>query len=173
MGNKRKWIEKNGKNKAVKLKTVIYDPKLTVTLPAEMTVTSGMNAIAHCVEVLYAENANPVTTLLAEEGIRVLYESLPEILAEPTNVHARSKALYGTWLGGTVLGSVGMALHHKICHILGGSYNLPHGPTHTVILPYALSYNASYAQVAVKAIAREIHCEEDDVAGTIFDFLNS
>ncbi|MEQ2527351.1 maleylacetate reductase [Bacillaceae bacterium CLA-AA-H227] len=166
-------LKKTGKNLVVKPKTVIYDPELTYTLPSRLTVTSGMNAIAHCVEGLYAENANPIISILAEEGIRALSSSLPKILADPSDSNARSNALYGCWLGGTVLGSVGMALHHKLCHVLGGSYNLPHAETHTVILPYALSYNANYAPEAVKLIARAVGCDENDTAGTLFDLAAS
>ena len=166
-------IKKTGKNLVVKPKSVIYDPKLTVTLPARLTVTSGMNAIAHCVEGLYAENANPVTSLMAEEGIRALGTSLPDIAGNPNDLEARSAALYGTWLGGTVLGSVGMALHHKLCHVLGGSYNLPHAETHTVILPYALWYNAGHAPEAVKAISRALGSAENDAAGSLYDLASS
>lgn len=166
-------LKKTGKNFIVKPKTVIYDPNLTFTLPSRLTVTSGMNAIAHCVEGLYAENANPIISLLAEDGIRALSSSLPKILANPNDSNARSKALYGCWLGGTVLGSVGMALHHKLCHVLGGSYNLPHAETHTVILPYVVSYNANHVPEAIKVIAHAIGCDENDAAGTLFDLANS
>ena len=166
-------LKKTGNNSIVKPKTVIYDPKLTVTLPATLTVTSGMNAIAHCVEALYAENANPIISLLAEDGIRALATSLPKILANPNDLDARSDAQYGCWLGGTALGSVGMALHHKLCHTLGGSYNLPHAETHTVILPHVIAYNASHAPEAIKAIARALGTDENDVAGCLFDLINS
>ena len=165
--------KKTGKNLIVKPKTVIYDPNLTVTLPPGLTVTSGMNAIAHCAEGLYAENANPIISLMAEDGIRALSSSLPNLLEDPKDLNARSKALYGTWMGGTVLGSVGMALHHKLCHVVGGSYNLQHSDTHTVILPYALWYNGSHAPEAMEAIARAIGCEVDDVAGALFDLSKS
>ena len=166
-------IKKTGKDLVVKPKTVIYDPTLTVNLPARVTVTSGMNAIAHCAEGLYAENVNPVISLLAEEGIRALHSSLPAILADPYNIEARSEALYGCWLGGTVLGSVGMALHHKLCHVLGGSYNLPHAETHSVMLPYAIWYNADHAPKAIQSIARALRVEEEDVAGSLFDMTAS
>jgi maleylacetate reductase len=93
---------------------------------------------------------------MAEEGIASLARALPVIVAHPEDSHARSQALYGAWLCGTVLGSVGMALHHKLCHTLGGSFNLPHAATHTIILPHALSYNASAAPDAMKRIARAL-----------------
>lgn len=122
--------------------TVIYDVDLTMTLPAGLSATSGVNAIAHAVEALYAKNTNPIISLLALEGISALTSSLPAIVEDPLSVPARQKALYGAWLCGTCLGSVGMALHHKLCHALGGSFNLPHAETHTIVLPHALAYNA-------------------------------
>ncbi len=127
--------------------TVIYDPDLTATLPQALAAASGMNAIAHAVEALYARDGNPVISLMAEEGIRALAKSLP-VIAE-----ARDEALYGAWLCGTVLGAAGMALHHKLCHVLGGSFGMPHAETHTVILPHATAYNATAAPQAMKRIA--------------------
>jgi alcohol dehydrogenase class IV len=121
--------------------TVVYDVDLTLSLPVGMSSTSGVNAIAHAVEALYATNANPVISLLALEGIRALATALPQIVADPMNSEARQLALYGAWLCGTCLGSVGMSLHHKLCHTLGGSFNLPHAQTHTIVLPHALAYN--------------------------------
>lgn len=122
--------------------TVIYDVDLTMSLPPATCVTSGINAIAHSVEALYAKNANPIISLLALEGTKALAESLPVIKQNPEDRQAREKALYGAWLCGTCLGSSAMALHHKLCHTLGGSFGLPHAETHTIILPHALSYNA-------------------------------
>lgn len=166
-------LKKTGRDLIVKPKTVIYDPNLTVTLPQSLAVTSGMNAIAHCAEGLYAENANPIISLLAEEGIRSLYESLPNIVKNAYDMKARTQAQYGTMIGGMVLGSVGMALHHKLCHTLGGTYNLPHAETHTVILPYALQYNASHAPEAMKAMARALQTEEEEVPSTLFELTKS
>lgn len=125
--------------------TVIYDVALTMSLPVSVSATSGMNAIAHAVEALYARDRNPVTTIMAREGIRALVEALPVIVKDPQNRPARAGALYGAWLCGTVLGSVGMALHHKLCHTLGGSFDMPHAETHTVILPHAAAFNAQTA----------------------------
>ena len=107
-----------------------------------LSATSGMNSIAHCVEALYSKDANPIISMIAEEGIRALAAGLPVVVKEPANLEARSNALYGAWLGGISLGAVGMALHHKLCHTLGGSFNLPHAETHTVVLPHATAYNA-------------------------------
>ena len=149
-------VKKTGRDLRVLPKTVIYDPALTLSLPVAMSVTSGINAIAHCVEALYARDANPIISLIAEEGIRVLAGSLPEIVKQPDQPEARSNALYGAWLGGVSLGSVGMALHHKLCHTLGGTFNLPHAETHTVILPHAVAYNTSHAPKAMERIARAL-----------------
>jgi maleylacetate reductase len=153
-------IKKTGRDARVLPKTVIYDPELTLSLPASMSVTSGINAIAHAAEGLYAQDANPIMSLLAEEGIRALAHGLPMLVANPADIGARSDALYGAWLCGAVLGSVGMSLHHKLCHTLGGSYNLPHAETHTVILPHALAYNAAAAPEAMARIARALGAKD-------------
>ena len=131
---------------------VIYDVALTLALPIGISVTSGINAIAHGVEALYAQNGNPVMDALALEGIRALVGALPGIAADPTDTAAREAALYGAWLCGTCLGAVGMALHHKLCHTLGGSFGLPHAQTHTVILPHALAYNAPAVPHVIAAL---------------------
>jgi alcohol dehydrogenase class IV len=133
---------------------ILYDVALTVGLPVSLTVTSGLNAIAHAVEGLYARQGNPVISLMAEEGIRALVGALPQIAQAPSELAARSDALYGAWLCGTTLGAVGMALHHKLCHILGGTFNMPHSETHTVILPHALAYNAAFIPEALARIER-------------------
>jgi len=121
---------------------VIYDPEMTHSLPIAMSITSGINAIAHAIEALYAENKNPVSTMMAAEGATALIEALPLIAKDQFHKQAREKAFYGSWLCGTVLGNVGMALHHKLCHTLGGTFDLPHAETHTVVLPHAVAYNS-------------------------------
>jgi maleylacetate reductase len=135
---------------------VIYDVDLTLTLPARMSATSGMNAIAHAVEALYAQDRNPVMTIMAEEAIRAMARALPTVVSNPQDHEARSDALYGAWLCGMCLGSVGMALHHKLCHVLGGSFALPHAETHTVVLPHAFAYNAAAAPDAAERLARAL-----------------
>jgi alcohol dehydrogenase class IV len=115
-----------------------------------------MNSIAHCVEALYSKDANPIISMMAEEGIRALAVGLPVVVKEPANLEARSNALYGAWLGGISLGAVGMALHHKLCHTLGGSFNLPHAETHTVVLPHATAYTAPATAEAMSRIARAL-----------------
>jgi len=135
---------------------ILYDVNLTLTLPIALSVTSGMNAIAHAVEALYAQDANPITSLMAEEAIRALANALPAIAKDPKNIEARSDALYGAWLCGICLGTVGMALHHKLCHTLGGTFDLPHAQTHTVILPHATAYNAPATPEAMTRLARAL-----------------
>lgn len=121
---------------------VIYDPELVVTLPPAMTVTSALNAMAHAAEALYARDRDAESTALATEGLTAFAEGLPRVVAAPGDLAAREATLRGAWACGTVLGRVGMALHHKLCHTLGGSFGLPHAETHAVILPHAIAYNA-------------------------------
>ena len=164
--------KKTGRDARVLPKTVIYDPQLTMTLPAKIAGPSGMNAIAHCVEALYAEDANPITSLMAEEGIRALARSLPKVVSDPADLEARAEALYGAWLAGACLGNVGIAIHHKLCHTLGGSYNLPHAETHTVILPHAVQYNRDAAKDAMARVSRALDGNEAadaDPAGGLYD----
>jgi maleylacetate reductase len=151
-------LKKTGRDPCVLPRTVIYDPELTLTLPPGTSLTSGINAIAHAAEGLYADDANPIIRLMAEEGIAALGRALP-IVSRPAgmaDMAARSDALYGAWLCGAVLGNVAMALHHKLCHTLGGSFDLPHAPTHTAVLPHALAYNAAHAPEAMQRIARAL-----------------
>jgi maleylacetate reductase len=149
-------VKKTGRDARVLPRTVVYDPELTLGLPVALSVTSGLNAIAHAAEGLYAHDGNPVLDLMAEEGIRALAAGLTRVAAAPSDVEARSDCLYGAWLCGTVLGQAGMALHHKLCHVLGGSLDLPHAETHAVMLPHTLAYNAPAAPVAMRRIARAL-----------------
>jgi maleylacetate reductase len=155
------------KDRRVLPRTVIYDPTLTVSLPARLSATSGMNAVAHAVEALYAENANPIVSLMAEEGIRALGRSLPVVVEQPGDLEARGDALYGAWLCGIALGAVGMALHHKLCHVLGGSFDLPHAETHTIVIAHAAAYNRKAAPDAMARIARALGV--DDAPAGLYD----
>jgi alcohol dehydrogenase class IV len=149
-------LKKTGRDARVLPAAVIYDPELSLSLPLGLTVTSALNAIAHAAEGLYAPDGNPVMDLMAEEGIRAAAAALPPLLLDARNVEARSDALYAAWLCGTVLGNVSMGLHHKLCHTLGGSFDLPHAEVHTVILPHALAYNAPATAGAMARIARAL-----------------
>ncbi len=146
---------------------VIYDVDLTLTLPPALSATSGMNAIAHAVEALYAQDRNPVISLMAGEAIAALGKALPRIIQAPEDRDARGEALYGAWLCGACLGAVGMALHHKLCHVLGGAFNLPHAETHTIVLPHAVAYNAPGAGEAMQALSRALG--GGDPAERLFD----
>ena len=160
-------LKKTGRDARVLPRTVLYDPELTLSLPVALSVTSGINAIAHAAEGLYAVDGNPIMDLMAAEGIAALGRALPAIRLAPQDIEARSQALYGAWLCGVVLGNVGMALHHKLCHTLGGSFNLPHAETHTIVLPHALAYNAAAAPEAMRRIARAL--EGRSAAQAVFD----
>ncbi|GAB2886662.1 maleylacetate reductase [Paralcaligenes ginsengisoli] len=162
-------IKKTGRDVRVLPRTVIYDPELSVGLPVSLSVTSGINAIAHAAEGLYARDGNPVMSLMAEEGIRAMADGLDQIAKSSTDLDARGECLYGAWLCGTVLGSVGMALHHKLCHTLGGSFNLPHAETHTVVLPHAIAYNSQAAPDAMRCISRALHRPDASAAAALFD----
>ena len=149
-------LKKTGRDPRVLPRVVVYDPKLTLSLPIDLTVTSAINAMAHAAEGLYAQDGNPVIALTAEEGIRACAASLQPLRDNPRDLPARSLALYGAWLCGTVLGAVSMGLHHKLCHTLGGTFDLPHADVHTVVLPHALRYNADAAPEAMARIARAL-----------------
>jgi len=146
---------------------IIYDVELTYGLPPGLSLVSGINAIAHAVEALYAREANPVISNLAEQGIAALGRALPRIVSDPADRDARSDALFGAWACGSCLGAVGMSLHHKLCHVLGGTFGLPHAETHTVILPHAAAYNAGAAPAALDRVARALGAFE--AAGALFD----
>lgn len=134
-------LKTTGKDIHVLPKVVIYDPELSVSLPAEISACSGMNAMAHAVEALYAQDKNPIISMMAVESIQALKAALPIIVKNPKDIEARQKATYGAWLAGICLGSVGMAIHHKICHTLGGTFNLPHAQAHAITLAYSVHYN--------------------------------
>jgi len=167
LGETEGGVKTTQRTRKVLPEVVIYDVDLTLSLPPELSATSGMNAIAHAVEALYARDRNPVISLMAEEGIAALARSLPRIVADGRDREARADALYGAWLCAICLGSVGMALHHKLCHTLGGSFDLPHAQTHTVVLPHAAAYNAPAVPEAMARVARAIGVA--DAARGLFD----
>jgi alcohol dehydrogenase class IV len=162
-------VKKTGRDRRVIPKAVIYDPLLTMSLPPHVSGPSGMNAMAHCVEGLYAHDGNPIVSLMAAEGIRALTRSLPVVVKEPKNIDARADALYGAWLAGIVLGTASIGIHHKLCHTLGGTFNLPHAEVHTVMLPHATAYNRDYAPDAMRAAAEALGAA--DAAQGIFDLI--
>lgn len=142
LGETKDGVKATQRSPKVLPETVIYDVDLSMDMPVHLSGVSGMNAVAHSVEALYARDANPIVGALALESIRALVKALPAVCADPHDGAARTGALYGAWLAGICLGSVGMSLHHKLCHTLGGTFDLPHAQTHAVVLPHALAYNA-------------------------------
>ncbi len=148
-------------------RTVLYDPALTTGLPPEVTGPSGMNALAHAVEALYAPGANPVSSLLAEEGARVLHRGLPVAVADPADLAGRADALLGAFMAGTALAVAGVGIHHQLCHLLGGAYRLPHAELHAVMLPHAVRFVAPAARPQLARLADRLGV--DDVPGAIWD----
>ncbi|MGW5309273.1 maleylacetate reductase [Nocardia thailandica] len=145
-----------GTDRRVLPKTVIYDPDLTASLPVELSVASGLNAVAHCVEAFWAPRRSPVSSAVAEDGIRHLVAGLGALPAAPTAPAAREELLLGAYLAGSAFAVAGSGLHHKICHVLGGAFDLPHARTHAIVLPYVLAYNAPHATDATERIARAL-----------------
>ncbi|MDI5935910.1 maleylacetate reductase [Halomonas kalidii] len=170
LGQTENGLKSTVKGAAILPEVVIYDPELTLGLPVTTSVTSGLNAMAHAVEGLYAKDRNPLTGLMAMEGLRSLKQALPSIVERPQDLQARSDALYGAWLCGTVLGSVGMALHHKLCHTLGGSFDLPHAETHAILLPHTAAYNA---EAAAEVLAPAASLFGGELGGGLHDFAGS
>lgn len=156
LGQTENGIKTTVRSDQILPRVVIYDVDLTLDLPSSVTAASGINAIAHAIEGLYARDRNPVISLMAIEAIRTLGAALPELFHDGRNRDARLQAQYGAWLAGHVLGSVGMALHHKLCHTLGGSFGLPHAETHAVILPHVAAFNAVADPSALAAAAKAL-----------------
>jgi maleylacetate reductase len=161
LGETENGLKTTRRDPRIRPEVVLYDVDLTLSLPRSLSVTSGLNAIAHAVEALYAVDANPITSLMAEEGVAALVRALPEINTNTTDTAARWDALYGAWLCGICLDGTSMALHHKLCHTLGGSFGLPHAETHSVILPHAVAYNAAAATQAMGRLGRALGATGD------------
>lgn len=175
-------LKRTGRDPRVLPRAILYDPDLTLALPSAVSVTSGINAIAHAAEGLYAADRNPVSAWMSREGIAALGRALPVIVdagrrpaphpgddSHDAQREARSDALYGAWLCGAVLGSVAVGLHHKLCHTLGGTFNLPHAEVHTVVLPHALAYNAPAAPQAMTTIAEALDAPHGNGPLAVFE----
>jgi alcohol dehydrogenase class IV len=159
-GMTRNGKKETGRDQRVQPKVVIYDPDLTLGLPATTTASSGLNAIAHSIEALYAVDANEESSDAALEGLHLLNESLPLLAVTPQDRAQRERALMGAWRAGVALATVQMSLHHKLCHTLGGSFNLPHAETHAVLIPYTSAYNRDAAANAMKRAAAAMGVED-------------
>jgi len=165
LGETLEGVKRTQRSAKVLPETILYDVELTVGLPVPVSMASGLNAMAHGAEALYAPDSNPLTTLMAEAALVAFIDALPRIRSRPTDIEARTSALYGAWLCGCCLGTVGMALHHKLCHTLGGTFGLPHAETHAILLPHALAYNLPSAPEAQRILARVFN--HDDPAGAL------
>ncbi|MBR7836161.1 maleylacetate reductase [Actinospica durhamensis] len=142
-----------GTERRVLPRTVVYDAALTLSLSVELSVASGLNALAHCVDSMWAPRTDPINQALSAEGVRALRDGLPQVAAEPESLPGREQALYGAYLSAVAFASAGSGLHHKICHVLGGMFNLPHAQTHAVVLPHVLAFNAPAAPDAAARLA--------------------
>ena len=160
-------VKRTARDMRVLPKAVVYDPALTVSLPPSATGPSGMNALAHCVEALYAKEENPISSIIAEEGIRALSTGIPGSIRNPEDLESRGDALYGAFLAGAALAAVGMAIHHRICHVLGGTFGLSHGDVNAVILPHAARFNQEAAPDALARAARALGATDAPTA--LFD----
>jgi maleylacetate reductase len=160
--------KRTGRDRRVLPRVVLYDPELTVGLPPRVTGSSGMNALAHCVEALYGPGANPVTALSALEGTRALARGLPVAVGRPEDLDGRTDALYGAHLGGAALAVAGVAIHHQLCHVLGGSFGLPHADLNAVVLPHAARFVSEAVPAELAQVARALGAE--DAAAGLYDF---
>jgi maleylacetate reductase len=145
--------KQTGRDDRVAPRIVVYDPALTLTLSAHASAASGMNAIAHAVEALYAKSRSPIAAAAAEQAIRLLARALPAIVAATADAGARAAALRGAHLAGVALQHASMGLHHKLCHVLGGTFGLPHADTHAALLPHVVRFNAPAAPEAMARVA--------------------
>jgi maleylacetate reductase len=152
--------KRTGVERRVLPSAVVYDPHLVAGMPAELTAASGLNAVAHCVDALWAPRADPINAALATEGLRALHDGLLGLLDAPGDLDACARTQYGCYLAAVAFASAGSALHHKICHVLGGTFDLPHAATHAVVLPYVLAYNAGAAPEAARRIAGALHASD-------------
>lgn len=159
--------KRTGRDARVLPRSVVYDPQLTTKLPIEISVTSGLNAVAHAVEALYAPDTSPIISLMAGRGIALFASTLPTLKTSPSDTEARHNALEAAWLCGACLGATTMGLHHKFCHVLGGSFDLPHAATHATVLPYVAQFNLPWAPAAEQVVADAL--KATDAAEALFD----
>ena len=152
-------------------RTLIYDPELTIEVPMEVLIPSGMNSMAHAVGAMVADNGNPVSRLCAQEGIRTMSSALRQMVKDPHDLDARNSAFYGAWLNANTLKLApgGVNVHHKLCHVLGGGFGLPHAEVHTVILPHSTAYNSKAVPQAMQGISAALGDETGDTAGSLYD----
>jgi maleylacetate reductase len=159
-GLSRDGRKQTGRDPRVLPKVVLYDPALTVSLPPEVTGPSGMNALAHCVEAFYGPGANPISSILATEGIRALAAGLPRAVERPDDLEGRTRALHGAWLAGAALAVAGTGIHHQICHVLGGAFGLDHGGMNAVLLPHTVRFVTPAVPAAMARVAAALGADD-------------
>ena len=162
-----------GRDPRVRPSTVVYDPELTLGMPADLTGTSAVNALAHCVEAAYDTQSSPVTRLLAAEGVHAISGALPAVKASPDDPDVRAALLYGAWMAGTALSTARMGIHHRLCHLLGGTFGMPHAETHAAVLPHAVAFNQRAAQLELAPVAAAMGADSAAVAATLWDLVHS
>jgi len=135
---------------------IVHDASLMASLPGQLAVSSGLNAVAHAVDGFWAPRQDPINKAMASEGLRALFPGLRALHADPDDIGAREQTLYGAYLASVAFASAGSGMHHKICHALGGTYNMPHAETHSVVIGYVTAFNAPYAADAAERIAAAI-----------------
>lgn len=155
----------------IRPETVIYDVDLTLSLPVSLTVTSAMNAIAHAMEAFYAPDRNPVIVLMCRDAMAAFRDGIPRLIGDPQDRTARTQALYAAWCCSTALGYVSMALHHKLAHVFGGSFDTPHAETHAILLPYTTSFNEAAVPDLLRPIADAFG--GGSAGGGLWDFAHS
>jgi maleylacetate reductase len=160
-----------GTDLAVLPRTVVYDPVLSRGLPLAITAASVANALAHCVEATWTVKADPITEVTAVEGARALHDGLLAVVEDPRDLDARGNLLYGAGLAGSALASAGTGLHHKLCHLLGGAYDLPHAETHAAVLPQVTHLNAPAVPRAKSRLESAIQAE--DLATGLYDLFTT
>ncbi|MGW4528692.1 maleylacetate reductase [Amycolatopsis sp. NPDC004378] len=167
-GTTERGVKSTGRDPRVRPSTVVYDPELTVGVPPALTAASGLNALAHCVEAVYDTQASPIIHLLAVRGAHALASALPRAVSMGDDLTARGETLFGAWLAGTALGVARMGAHHRLCHILGGAFGMPHAETHAAVLPHVVAFNEPAATAALEAVATAMGASHDP-AGAIWD----
>ena len=165
--------KQTGRDPSVAPAVVLYDPALTATMPARLTASSGMNAVAHCVEGLYGPGANPATAALAEEGLGRLAVGLEASVRDPADLVGRGEALLGAHLAGSVLAVAGVAIHHQLCHVLGGSIGLDHADLNAVVLPHAVAFVAGAVPSEMRRVEAALGAADGDAAGALWDLARA
>jgi alcohol dehydrogenase len=131
---------------------VIADPELTVGMPAMITVGTGMDALAHCLEAYCAPGYHPMADGIALEGIRLVMENLPKVVANPGDVEARGHMMSAAAMGATAF-QKGLGAIHALSHPVGALYDTHHGMTNAVFMPYVLAVNKPAIETRIARLA--------------------